>query len=368
MSIPQIDIAPFLAGDPAGRRAVVDQWAHAFETVGFATITGHGISERMLEQVHDGAAQFFDLPLAAKLKCAQPGEARSHGYVGVAVEALANTTGQSAVPAPPDLCETITFQHCDWERRGIRSAFDETIYRPNLWPDEPPGFRPLVEVYFDRVYDLAQTLMRIGALALDLPEQHFAPYYDRMSTQLRLTNYPHQTADPLPGQLRSGAHTDYLGFTILRQDDAPGGLQVQAPDGGWIDVPPVAGSFVINAGDLLSRWTNGRWKSKFTAWSTRRATSDTPRVEYRSCSSPAQITTRSSNACRRAGRPKSHRTILWCGPGITSWKRSVPAWRRASAQTPLHGPSDSRLKNTAHAMVLISCRRTPQKIRSSHLT
>ena len=261
MSIPQIDIAPFLAGDPAGRRAVVDQWAHAFETVGFATITGHGISERMLEQVHDGAAQFFDLPLAAKLKCAQPGEARSHGYVGVAVEALANTTGQSAVPAPPDLCETITFQHCDWERRGIRSAFDETIYRPNLWPDEPPGFRPLVEVYFDRVYDLAQTLMRIGALALDLPEQHFAPYYDRMSTQLRLTNYPHQTADPLPGQLRSGAHTDYLGFTILRQDDAPGGLQVQAPEGGWIDVPPVAGSFVINAGDLLSRWTNGRWKS-----------------------------------------------------------------------------------------------------------
>jgi isopenicillin N synthase-like dioxygenase len=261
MSIPQIDIAPFLAGDPAGRRAVVDQWAQAFETVGFATITGHGISERTLEQVHDGAAQFFDLPLAAKLKCAQPGEARSHGYVGVGVEALANTTGQGAVPAPPDLCETITFQHCDWERRGIRSAFDEAIYRPNLWPDEPSGFRPLVEVYFDRVYDLAQTLMRIGALALDLREQHFAPYYDRMSTQLRLTNYPHQTADPLPGQLRSGAHTDYLGFTILRQDDAPGGLQVQAPDGGWIDVPPVAGSFVINAGDLLSRWTNGRWKS-----------------------------------------------------------------------------------------------------------
>jgi len=261
MSIPQIEIAPFLVGDPAGRRAVADQWAQAFESVGFATITGHGISDHMVEQVHEAAGQFFDLPLAAKLKCAQPGEARSHGYVGVGVEALANTTGENAFPAPPDLCETITFQHCDWERCGARDAFDETIYRPNLWPAEPLGFRPLVEAYFDRVYDLAQTLMRIGALALNLPERYFAPYYDRMSTQLRLTNYPHQTTDPLPGQLRSGAHTDYLGFTILRQDDAPGGLQVQTRDGGWIDVPPVPGSFVINAGDLLSRWTNGRWKS-----------------------------------------------------------------------------------------------------------
>lgn len=261
MSIPQIDIAPFLAGDPAARRAVAEQWAQAFEAVGFATITGHGIPGSMVEKVHDAAAEFFDLPVAAKLKCAQPGEARSHGYVAIGVESLANTTGQNAVPAPPDLCETITFQHCDWERRGIRDAFDETIYRPNLWPDEPLGFRQHVEEYFDRVYDLAQTLMRIGALALDLPERYFAPYYDRMSTQLRLTNYPHQTTAPLPGQLRSGAHTDYLGFTILRQDDAPGGLQVQAPDGAWIDVPPVAGSFVINAGDLLSRWSNGRWKS-----------------------------------------------------------------------------------------------------------
>jgi isopenicillin N synthase-like dioxygenase len=261
MSIPQIDIAPFLSGDPAGRRVVADQWAQAFETVGFATITGHGISEHLIEQVHDAAAQFFDLPLAAKLTCAQPGEARSHGYVGVGVEALANTVAQSDDPAPPDLCETITFQHCDWERRGIRNAFDEAIYRPNLWPAEPPGFRPLVEAYFDRVYDLGQTLMRIGALALDLPEEQFAPCYDRMSTQLRLTNYPDQPTAPLPGQLRSGAHTDYLGFTILRQDNAPGGLQVQGPDGGWIDVTPVAGSFIINAGDLLSRWTNGRWTS-----------------------------------------------------------------------------------------------------------
>jgi isopenicillin N synthase-like dioxygenase len=265
MSIPHIDIAPFLAGDPAGRRVVARQWADAFETVGFATITGHGVPDALPAALHATAARFFDLPAAVKQRCAIAGEARSQGYVGVGGEALANTVantvGGSAAPAPPDLFEGITFQHCDWERRGIRNAFDATIFRPNIWPDEPPGLRALVEVYFDLVYDLAQSLMRLGALALDLPEDYFASSYDRMSTQLRLTHYPDQPAPPLPGQLRSGAHTDYLGFTILRQDDAPGGLQVRLPDGGWIDVAPVPGAFVINAGDLLSRWTNGRWKS-----------------------------------------------------------------------------------------------------------
>jgi isopenicillin N synthase-like dioxygenase len=261
MSIPQIDIAPFLAGDPAGRQAVARQWAQAFETVGFATITGHGVPGVMLAELHAMAARFFDLPLAVKQRCAFAGEARSQGYVGIESQALANTVGTGAVPAPPDLFEGITFLHCDWERHGLRNEFDATVFRPNAWPNEPSGFRALVEAYFDRVYDLAQSLMRIGALALDLPEDYFAPHYARMSTQLRLTNYPDQAAPPLPGQLRSGAHRDYLGFTILRQDDAPGGLQVQLPDGGWLDVAPVPGAFVINAGDLLSRWTNGRWKS-----------------------------------------------------------------------------------------------------------
>jgi isopenicillin N synthase-like dioxygenase len=36
---------------------------------------------------------------------------------------------------------------------------------------------------------------------------------------------------------------------------------VQISDGEWIDVLPVAGSLVINAGDLIARWTNDRWKS-----------------------------------------------------------------------------------------------------------
>jgi isopenicillin N synthase-like dioxygenase len=82
-----------------------------------------------------------------------------------------------------------------------------------------------------------------------------------MQHKLRLAYYPEQLTDPVPGQLRNAAHTDFAGFTILLQDNAPGGLQVLMPDGSWIDVPPVPGTLVINTGDLLQRWTNDRWMS-----------------------------------------------------------------------------------------------------------
>jgi isopenicillin N synthase-like dioxygenase len=111
------------------------------------------------------------------------------------------------------------------------------------------------------VRHIALVLMDISAQALDLPAHFFAPYYERIATSLRLAHYPEQVVEPEPGQLRYGAHTDYMGYTILLQDDAPGGLQVRDSDGSWIDAPPRSGAFTVNCGDLLSRWTNGRFKS-----------------------------------------------------------------------------------------------------------
>jgi isopenicillin N synthase-like dioxygenase len=260
MTIPQIDIAPFLSGDQTCRREIAKQWGSAFETIGFATIVGHSVPEALIEDLHFEAQRFFDQPLEAKQRCIQPGDTDTQGYAGLGTEGLARTLDADALPTP-DYCEKITFNYIDWEHTGPSNELDKQIFRPNLWPTEPPRLHSLVETYFDHVHALAHTLMRIGALALDLPEDFFVPYYARMTTQLALVDYPDQKPAPLPGQVRSGAHVDYLGFTILRQDDAPGGLQVRLPDGGWIDVAPVPRAFVINAGELLARWTNGRWKS-----------------------------------------------------------------------------------------------------------
>jgi isopenicillin N synthase-like dioxygenase len=58
--------------------------------------------------------------------------------------------------------------------------------------------------------------------------QFFADKTDKHPHGLRAINYPDQDREPIPGQLRTGAHTDYGILTILRQDDAPGGLATSA--------------------------------------------------------------------------------------------------------------------------------------------
>ena len=76
---------------------------------------------------------------------------------------------------------------------------------------------------------------------------------------MRLINYPQPADEIEPGQLRAGAHTDYGCMTILRTEEALGGLQVQTRAGEWVDVHAVPGSFVVNLGDMMARWTNDRW-------------------------------------------------------------------------------------------------------------
>jgi isopenicillin N synthase-like dioxygenase len=74
-------------------------------------------------------------------------------------------------------------------------------------------------------------------------------------------HYPVLEQPPLPGQLRTGAHTDYGAMTILAATDAEGGLEVRMRDGSWAGVKPKPGEFVVNLGDMMARWTNGRWAS-----------------------------------------------------------------------------------------------------------
>ena len=59
------------------------------------------------------------------------------------------------------------------------------------------------------------------------------------------------------GAMRYGAHTDYTGFTILRQDPTVHGLEAQTRDGSWHPVPPKAGE----AAGLREGGSRGGWGS-----------------------------------------------------------------------------------------------------------
>jgi isopenicillin N synthase-like dioxygenase len=255
-SIPVVDIGAIYGQAPDALAQTAREFGAAFEKFGFATIVGHGVAPATIAAAYNAGNAFFDLPLAHKLASTVPDRVKGRGYVPAGVESVARTLGSDR---PPDLVEALVFG----------SMQDETLPLPlggasaatgNLFPAEPPELGPAFHAYFMAMRELAGTLMRLAAVALDLPADYFAPSIDRRRGTLRAAFYPEQTDPPAPGQLRYGAHTDYGGFTILRQDDAPGGLQVDL-DGSWIDVTPQPGAFTINIGDLVSRWTNGRWRS-----------------------------------------------------------------------------------------------------------
>jgi isopenicillin N synthase-like dioxygenase len=132
---------------------------------------------------------------------------------------------------------------------------------PNKWPSAQPQLKANFTAYYTTMGVLARDLLRLSALALELPETYFDEKIDRHIGRLSIKLYPEQKVKPLPGQLRAGAHTDYGTVTILRPGDSVGGLQVADKDGHWHDVPLIPNSFVINQGDLMARWTNDHWMS-----------------------------------------------------------------------------------------------------------
>jgi isopenicillin N synthase-like dioxygenase len=238
--------------DLAARAAACDFGA-ALERIGFAVVVGHGVPEPLIGATYDAVKTFFALPLADKMAYATSDQAKVRGYLPVGIESVALTLGKDQ---PADLCEALVFRNL--QREAVRPA---TEWAPNLWPDRPPALAASVRNYCAEVYAFARRLYRITALALDLSEDFFEAAFADPQFSLRLVNYPDQVSPPLPNQLRYGAHHDYGGLTILRQDGAPGGLEICGHDGMWRNVPVIPHSFVINVGDLMSRWTNGRWRS-----------------------------------------------------------------------------------------------------------
>lgn len=256
--LPVIDLQQFTAGTPGDRAAIARQVDAVCRRTGFLILAGHGVPEALCAELRAQSRRFFDLEAHEKQQVAPPYPGYPYGYFPPASETLARSRGEDTAP---DLKESFNIGPLEKPARLGEGADIDFCYAPNLWPRQPPGLRAACTAYYRAMSALAAEVMRLFAAALDLPQAFFADKTGECISAMRLLNYPAVTAPPLPGQLRAGAHTDYGSLTILLADhDAPG-LEIRAPGGDWLPVAAPPGTFVVNIGDLMARWTNDRWVS-----------------------------------------------------------------------------------------------------------
>ena len=215
---------------------------------GFFYVTGHGVAPELLARLAEASAAFFALPPAAKMEIAMDrGGPAWRGYFPVGAEL---TSGR------PDLKEGLYFgaELGDDDPR-VRAGLP--LHGRNLFPRQVPALREAVLSYLDALTGLGQAVLRGVALSLGLDAGYFAagtrpgrPCCSGCSAIRR---------PPGDAGWGVGEHTDYGLLTLLAQD-AGGGLQVRTP-AGWIDAPPVEGTFVANIGDMLDRLTGGWYRS-----------------------------------------------------------------------------------------------------------
>lgn len=252
---PILDLAAFTHGSDEDRARIGTDVDRICRETGFLAVKNHGVPAEVINAVWAAAVAFFAQPPEAKQKVAANGA--PYGYLGPGTEALAKSRGDDT---PPDLKESFNGGPLHTPDDLTDAEALAFCYAPTPWPNQP-GFQSAWEEYYRAMETLAARIMRVFATALQLDDGFFDPFIDAPVSALRALNYPSGDRPPEQGQQRAGAHTDYGSLTILLPEPGSEGLEVQTAGGTWLAAPPIPGTFVINIGDLMQRWTNDRWRS-----------------------------------------------------------------------------------------------------------
>ncbi|KAK6331294.1 hypothetical protein TWF730_004381 [Orbilia blumenaviensis] len=247
-SIPILDLSLAFSSDPSDRKKCAETLFDACTRVGFFYIKNHNVPEHIITECFGAGKDFFELSLEEKMKIYIKDSENFKGYTPL--------LGENTDPAGRgDLHEGFDVGY-DYASEG-----DSKMEGVNRWPEALPTIKEPVTAYFNEMVKLGKKLFQLFALSLDLEEEYFDTMVSGKGGIMRLLHYPPQTDENLDmTQLGIGAHSDYECFTILAQDDVSA-LQVLNKTGEWVAATPMKGTFVVNVGDSMARWTNDMYLS-----------------------------------------------------------------------------------------------------------
>jgi isopenicillin N synthase-like dioxygenase len=235
--VPLVSLAD-QAGDPAGFAAAL---GGSFERFGFAMVSDHGIPQELIDRAWAMTKAFFDLPEDVKRSYFVAGGGGARGYTPFKTEIAKGATHV-------DLKE---FWHIGREL-AAGHRFSE-LMAPNIWPDQPEGFRETFIELFAAFDTAGDKLLSAIAVHLGLGADWFDHAVKDGNSVLRLLHYPPVTEDA--PNVRAGAHEDINLITLLLGAEEAG-LELLDKDGEWLPVKPPEGAMVVNVGDMLQRLTN----------------------------------------------------------------------------------------------------------------
>ena len=248
MQIPKIDISEIEYKEFS--RTLLQDFFSAYNEYGFGYIINHGIEKTLIEQLFQVSKQFHSQPLSEKMRVALDHNHR--GYI--AINTSTDVNSKLADVKKPNQSESFMMM-----REDKSELPDVYLSGPNQWP-KLENFKEVLEKYTFNMTKLGRNLMRLALLSSGVKDLSVMQSLDTPTIWLRLLHYPPISKNSPSDLYGSAPHTDFGSLTILAQDEI-GGLQVQTREGEWIDVPKLEGSFVVNVGDMLSRYTNGLLRS-----------------------------------------------------------------------------------------------------------
>ncbi len=253
--IPIVDFGPYFAGEPGALERLAGELRHACTNVGFLYASNHGVPQEMIDRAFAASRRFHALPLAEKLKLRL--NENNIGYMPMNASVQGASTVHQATK--PNQNESFFVSH-DRAADHPDVMAGLPLRGRNQWPPAMPGLRDDMMAYFHAVGAMCDRMLPGFAAALDLPADFFTPYFaDEAHANLRFLHYPPQ-ADMTENTFGAAPHTDNSFMTALARTDVPG-LAVRLTSGEWFAPPVIAGTYLINLGNIMRRFSNDRFLS-----------------------------------------------------------------------------------------------------------
>lgn len=245
--VPSVDLKDFVSGDAERKEKFIKEIGKAFEEIGFVALSGHFLSEELVDGLYSEIKQFFSLPQDIKDSYEIEGIGGQRGYTSFGKE---HAKGRKE----GDLKEFWHFGQYVVDNPKLKKE-----YPGNIAVKELPKFNEIGKETYKMLEKTAKYVLRALALHLNLEETYFDEYIKNGNSILRPIHYPPITSEP-KNAVRAAAHGDINLITLLMGAHGRG-LQVKNHKGEWIDAIARPDQLMINVGDMLSRLTNNRLKS-----------------------------------------------------------------------------------------------------------